>query len=136
MKHNRKENGSMDLIGAVYVLLFVFVMLLVYIGISKSVQLKLQCDTIAKNYLYRMEACGYLKQADYESMVADFRGIGATNVSKNIGTTSKQVAYGDFVVLDVTITVPNPILENLNIDFLGISPQITYDIVLEATAKW
>jgi len=137
MDKKQKENGFHDMIGSLFVVLFVFMMLFVYIGVSKSVSKKLACDNIAKTYLYRMEANGYLTTgtgSDYEEMRERFEEIGVSIT--DIGTTKVQVPYGKVVTLNILAEFPNPLTETVNLDLLGIKETIKYEIKLEATAKW
>ena len=134
MKNIRKENGIQDTMGSLFVMLFIFIMLLCYVGFSKSVSKKADCDNIAKKYLYRMESAGCLTSEDFENMTLDFDKI---NVSvQDIGSSRTRVPYGEEVVLHIRLTFPNPLLEFLDLSSLGISLKTQYDIEWEATAKW
>ena len=137
MQKNKKEDGVHDMLGSLFIVLFVFFMLFVYIGFSESVSMKLNCDNIAKTYLYRMEAAGYLttgEGSDFEEMEQRFRSIGATIT--DIGTTKTQVPYGKLVTLHILVKFPNPLSKHVTLDLLEVPDTVEYEIKLEATAKW
>lgn len=135
----KKEHGNViDLMACGWVLIFILLILVFYIGYSKAAQIRIQCDTIAKQYLYIMEANGYLKSDAYENMERAFEQSDIRIVQNNC--TMAQVAYGSIVKVDLIVEFDNPIAsmiseENGFVDFM-IVDKFTYRIYMEATAKW
>jgi len=140
----KKESGSMliDEIGSLLVLVFMIAMILAYAGYSKSVQTRLSIDSIAKKYLYQMEAQGYLSTNMQADMTNDMAGIGVT-IENFSGTshTAVQAGYGDKITLGCTLSFDNPLYSFFTVEKGGlfsaiIEDTIEYSINMSSTAKW
>lgn len=144
----RLEYGNViDQIGSILVVVFIFALILAYSAYGKLTQERLAVDNVAKEYLYRMEEYGYLRSEDEDAMVAAMESVGAKVVSFGDTTREKesgsdvQVTYGDQVVLDLTLSYPNPFFnvfssDNAWIKILGFEKEIQYHVRMSATAKW
>lgn len=144
----RLEYGNViDQIGSILVVIFIFALILAYSAYGKLTQERLAVDNVAKEYLYKMEEYGYLRIEDETEMVEAMNKVGATVVSFGETTreselsTDAQVTYGDQVVLDLTLTYPNPLFnvfssDNAWIKIFGFDSEIEYRIRMSATAKW
>lgn len=129
-----------DNLGAVMVILFVFLMLAAYIQYAQLVEIKLACDNVAKRYLYQMEQTGFLSETDKQNMREDLAlAIGLSEAQKNsirfsgAGTDGTQVPYGGKVELICDITFDNPVSKK----FWAADPDtITYRVSMAATSKW
>lgn len=144
----RLEYGNViDQIGSILVVIFIFALILAYSAYGKLTQERLAVDNVAKEYLYKMEEYGYLRSEDEDAMVLAMNQVGATVVSFGETTREKesssdaQVTYGDQVVLDLTLSYPNPLFnvfsrDNSWIKIFGFDEEISYHIRMSATAKW
>lgn len=137
----KKESGLTSMLTVLPVLFAVLALLLALLGFSEMVQLKLQADTIAKKYLYQIESYGYLSEANYEKMEEEYANMGVTIL--DTGTTlgeSNRVPYGSVAILSIQLTFTNPLgkyfsQSNALADITVENTQ-TYNIYMEATAKW
>ena len=144
----RLEYGNaIDQIGSILVVVFIFALILAYSAYGKLTQERLAVDNVAKEYLYKMEEYGYLRSEDEDAMVLAMESVGAEVVSFGDTTREKesasdaQVTYGDQVILDLTLSYPNPFFnvfssDNAWIKILGFEEDIQYHIRMSATAKW
>ena len=146
----RLEYGNViDQIGSILVVAFIFALILAYSAYGKLTQERLAVDNVAKEYLYKMEEYGYLRSEDEANLESDMSAVGATIT--DYGETTRengaahaddvQVTYGDQVILDLTLTYPNPFFnvfssENSWIKVMGFEEMIEYKIRMSATAKW
>lgn len=137
-QHKKEKGTAADMLAAGLVILIVVFVLLFFMGFSKSIQLRLSYDNIAKKYLYRMESTGYLSAADIAALNSDIKNTGGRVISNE--STFSRVRYGGTVTLDICIEFPNPVLEFLNKDNYFVNLLVedvqTYHIRWEATAKW
>lgn len=136
----KKESGDMaDVFAAGLVIIAATFLVLVFIGFSKSVQMRMHLDNVAKKYLYQMESIGYMTAENESNMIEDFKDYGAT-VQINDATTMQRVKYGDTVTLDIIVMFEHPIYQAINKDNpilrKYIKPAVMYHILLEATSKW
>lgn len=164
MKHlslNKMEDGNIvDNLTVIIIMVFVFAVLFAFISYSKCVMIKLNADSITKEYLYKMEEWGYLKPEDKEALIKDLENAGFTvnRIETNI-PVGKQAAYGDKVVLTITVSIQNPVYEILGAEkkggeyvldengnqtntggtmFVkaGLSPILTFSVSMSSTSKW
>lgn len=135
---DKKESGIVNMLVSCLTIFVTLILLLCCIGFSHTVQLKLQMDTLAKKYLYQMEARGYMSPDDYSLMEQEFESLGVAIT--DVGTTKLQVPYGGKVTLAVACKFDNPMLQYFNQDAaFGLSifeEEQNYTITMEATAKW
>ena len=143
----KKEQGTVlaDELGSLLVIAFMFAILLAYAGYSKMVQMKLSIDNVSKEYLYQMEQDGYLSEEMKGFMIEDLKLLGIYEDSISFEeTTETQVAYGDRVTLNCSVTFANPLYDLLSADrhgeslfsVIGLKKTVTYKISMSATAKW
>ena len=150
---NRKvkmESGASvaDYVGTIFVMAFLFAMLFSWISYAKLVNIKLECDNVAKKYIYRMEQYGYMLPEDRANMISDLNAIGVNVTATGYtGTTLSQVKYGDKVHLQCEVSFPNPVYELLgpkggrnsaNTWFIrdNLQPTIIYTIKRTSTSRW
>jgi len=134
-----KEYGTaVDVLAAGLVIVAATFMILLYFGFSKSAQLRLDLDTVAKKYLYQMESTGYLTPENRTKLASDVEKLGARVIENH--STITRVKYGGIVALDITVAFDNPVTQMVNTNlpiFNGlIDDVIQYRIFLEATSKW
>lgn len=141
---HKKESGvlAIDEVSCIFVILFTFLMIYVCACYVKMTQMRMEIDSIGRQYLYRMEADGYLTNEDRTLMIEDLVLIGVKRESINFqGTTINQAPYGSKVTLSCSVAFDNPIcavLSNRNSIFhmTGLQETITHVIEMSATAKW
>ena len=134
-----KEHGTaVDVLAAGLVIVAATFILLLYFGFSKSVQLRIDLDTIAKKYLYQMEGTGYLTPENQTKLARDMENVGARIIEDR--STITRVKYGGVVALDITVVFDNPVTQmvNVNLPILSglIDDVVQYRIIMEATSKW
>ncbi len=145
------ERGNVvDYIAAIFIMLFLFACTLALINYSKIIQMRLKADNIAKTYLYKMEENGYLKSislsggySDKEALINAFEEAGFNDVNILTDTTTKQVAYGDEIVLAVSLSMSNPLYdafggskERYLFGIKGLDRTFTFQIRMKSTSKW
>ena len=168
---NKRESGNIvDAMGSLFVVILLFAMILVMAAYGSLVEKKLAIDNTVKEYLYLEEQYGYLRGApselpksytcsngvintsglaagsDAENLVRDLcTNNGVTKVIIESGTTRVQQAYGNEVVLKVTVTFNNPIFKEVGTNskngpglfkVFGLKQEITYTIEYKATSRW
>ena len=142
-----KEDGTaIDILNSCFVLIFAFATVLMLIAYSKTVEIKLEADMIAKNYLYSMENQGYMDDDMKKAIKDKFleNNITCTVIEKSTSendkyTTREQVAYGQQVELFVKLEFANPIYETFkeNTVFHYFAPdKLHYELDYTTTSKW
>jgi len=147
-----EQGGLADLLGSVFLLVFVFSLLAAYISYSGLIEKKLKIDNIAKTYLYDMEEFGYLRPEAKTAMENDLANIGVSisvnqTITNSDGSTTttqgwnkmsaymgetNQVDYGDsvFLICDVQFEY------NAVNAIANLSKTYYYTINMRATSKW
>lgn len=123
-KVNTERGNFVDNMGVLFVMAFVFALLLAFISYAKMIQMKLDVDHIAKQYLYIMEQYGYLpsdingntEQTIKEALAK--AGCDPDSFVLNKSVTQygsfKQVEYGDSVSFCFYVKGKNPLYTYLH----------------------
>ncbi len=147
-KNIRIEEGNIiDCLAAILIVFFIFAMILAYSAYGKITQERLLIDQRAKEYLYRMEEYGYIKEGDPDEshapstneLIQELADMGVT-VTIDDATTTEQAGYGDKVTLAFNSVFPNPLFVTFGqasmFKILGFNNTISYFVTMSSTAKW
>lgn len=170
----RESGNAIDMLGSVFVVVMMFAMILALVSYASLVEKKLSIDNTVKQYLYVTEQYGYLDGlptntnpitcamsgtslntaglaigSDAEKMIKDLERNGCTNVVIESDTTRTQKGYGQEVVVDLTVSFPNPLFETIgatteeqaNRSWFKIlmpasSRTVSYNVRFESASRW
>ena len=157
----KKEDGNaIDWMAGVIVMIMMFVMIMAFAAFGRQVDIRLDVNTTAKKYLYKMEEKGYLDNSEYNDFLDELEGIfttaedvEVTSITDNTGRNgtpvgaSNQVAYGDTVRLMAKIRFRNPIYTYIDkngrnnkgtlwFSVAGLNQYTEYTIDVSGTSKW
>lgn len=143
MKPRKMEKGDMltYFVTSMFVLFFMFSLLYLWMCYAKIVQLKLDCNDIAKKYLYIMEQNGGLTSAEINALKADLVAVGADTNSIDLSgstipsLTGISVNYGDKITLQIEAKAQSPmysLMRNIFKYYNIVSSDATFD----NTYKW
>lgn len=114
MKLKRKK-GSVARFGIpLFSVVMVGLLSVMFANWSNNLNKKSQIDTIARSYLLRMEAQGYLNSADETQLNNELDKLGVSSINLT-GTTKAKVDYGDKITLSISgvIDLPDYSITNL-----------------------
>lgn len=97
----KKKKGSVSKFGIpLFTIVAIFAILTMVITYLSDVDKKDTVDIIAREYLLRMEADGYLNSADENDLLEDLANCGMKNISLT-GTTKSRVGYGKKITIAI-----------------------------------
>lgn len=111
----KKEKGSVDKYGIpLFTMVAIFIILMISSTTLSSIKTKDKIDVIARKYLLRMEATGYLNSTDEADFITELTNKGMRNISLS-GTTRSEVGYGNEIYLMLNGEVAVETYEMVNI---------------------
>lgn len=138
VKRKREDGNAVDMMGAVFVCIMLFAMILATAAYSALVERKLGIDNTVKEHLYLTEQYGYLRglpsgnlpltrnrnldgSADTSGLTLDaaslvktlMEGNGCKTVTITNHTTKNQQAYGNKVEVEVIVVFDSPMYKVL-----------------------
>ena len=144
----QEESGNMiDLTACLLVFVFTFAMILLYMAYTKSAQMKMTVDNVAKEYIYRLEETGIIDDTMKANLEKSLKAVGCTNVTFPDGWSNaykRQVPYGDELYFRVEMDLPNPLYEMLGaesgketiVTFSFIPKTIHYTLERRSVSRW
>lgn len=98
MKKSKGNVGDIMITG--FCLLAMTVLVLSYTDNVQLIQQKTEVSQLARKYILKMEAVGYLTPADKTSLTTELQVLGVTDISYE-GTTVNAVYYGEPIALQI-----------------------------------
>ena len=136
----KKEKGALDDILPIVVFIFLMtVMMFIYLGFSQVTNERSTLDTVAREYILKMETDGYLTNGagaggdnDKAELIAALNDLGfygddaggavtATNLN---GTTLTEQNYGDTITLSISVYAKD---RSLDADSFNLFTSIVHD---------
>lgn len=111
----KKKKGSVARFGIpLFSVVMVGLLSVMFANWSNNLNKKSQIDTIARAYLLRMEAEGYLNNADEGELNRELQALGVSSINL-VGTTRNEVRYGEKITLSISgvIDLPDYNITNL-----------------------
>lgn len=111
----KKKKGSVARFGIpLFSVVMVGLLSVMFANWSNNINKKSQIDTIARSYLLRMEAQGYLNSADETQLNNELDKLGVSSINLT-GTTKSKVEYGNKIMLSISgvIDLPSYNITNL-----------------------
>ena len=153
LKKKDEDGNYIDMMAGVFMMVCFFAIILVMTSYGSLVDKRLSINNTIKNYLYIAEQQGGLTAEDVENLkdiLSDYNCTvesitinGSTNwIAKGNGN---QIPYGDKIVLEVTMSFPNPVYEIVGTDggnsrgwfgVGGLNKTIQYTKTLSSTSRW
>lgn len=104
----KKKKGSVAKFGIpLFSVVMVGLLSVMFANWSNNINKKSQIDTIARSYLLRMEAQGYLNSADETQLNNELDKLGVSSINLT-GTTKSKVEYGNKIVLSISGVIDLP----------------------------
>lgn len=133
----KKKKGFVDkMVPLLLVILSVFIVMEILICWGTQMKMNQKAEDLMREYIIKMEANGYLTQADKSSLEQSLNDIGIT-VSNWGNTTLEQVGYGEKIILEINGQAENKIL--LMNSFGSLTKESdtrTIHKIRTSTAKW
>ena len=92
-------------------------LIVIYENTTKELMGKQKADTLARQYILKMETDGYLMQNEKDNLMKELQKVGLINISLN-GTTENQVSYGHKIKLEINADLKS---ESFSIEGLGVN---------------
>lgn len=151
----KKESGILvaDALSCFLLIAFTFLMIYVCACYVRMIQIRLEINEIGRQYLYKIEAKGYLTDDDKNDMIKELtesiyingKSIVFVDSIDFSGTSTSKIEYGETVNLVCKLEFANPLytyflnLKNegsmFDIDIPS-SQRVTHIIDMSATSKW
>ena len=108
----KKRKGTVvDILSTLIAVIASAIIMVAFLDILKVVSYKEDIRQIARGYILKMEATGYLIPEDKSALIQKLTDMQLANISLN-GTTDSAVGYGAEVVLNIKGSLP---VEALNV---------------------
>lgn len=111
------EEGSSAFMGFLPILMvtiFVALIAIQYIGFIRELEYKEAINMIMRKYIIRMETVGYLTEEEELNIKSELQDIGMENIDL-LGSTTREVEYGETIYLYVKGNIQTDILNIINI---------------------
>lgn len=99
----KKEDGSssvLDMIPLIFTVVVVGLLGIAFATWTVNFERKNEVDTIAREYLLRMESNGYLSAEDIANLTSDLQDAHLLNINLS-GTTTTEVSNGEIIILSI-----------------------------------
>lgn len=106
----KKRKGTVvDILSTLIAVIASAIIMVAFLDILKVVSYKEDIRQIARGYILKMEATGYLIPEDKSALIQKLTDMQLENISLN-GTTDSAVGYGAEVVLNIKGSLPAEVL--------------------------
>lgn len=110
-KMKKLKANIVDDLGAVYIIIFTFGVILLFAGYTKIIETTTQVSSLSMTYLNLVEQKGYLTDAEIKSYKDNLEilGVNKDSIVLNEADLSRQAPYGEIVELIIECDIKNPI---------------------------